>query len=268
MLRNRIRTIAATAAILVTAAGLSGCSDIETLLDHEISGPTSQTTAGPEDVPTQDQTQTRPAGGDYLEITGPAERPYEVTEPGEVEYCELDELERPVCAFGELTSQTRQDAARRDRQDISIDPPGWPEDNAEVTIPALPDVEGSQEYHGWLWNRSHLLADSLGGAPSAENLVTGTRTQNVGSTFTDGEYSGGMGYTERLARDYLDTGRGDACPLYYSTTANYAGQNLIPSTVTVNIQTCDESINERVVVFNTAEGFDINYADGSWQEAR
>lgn len=35
-------------------------------------------------------------------------------------------------------------------------------------------------YVGDFWNRSHLIADSLGGDALRVNAVTGTRTQNVG----------------------------------------------------------------------------------------
>ena len=95
------------------------------------------------------------------------------------------------------------------------------------------------------------------------NMVTGTRTQNVGSV----NNSGGMAYTETIARDYLDGAQGqdaNACPLYYVATANYSGNELLPRTVTVDIQSCDKSIDQRVVVDNTANGFDIDYLTGDW----
>ena len=112
-----------------------------------------------------------------------------------------------------------------------------------------------------MWNRSHLLADSLGGDPIAVNLVTGTRTQNVGST-----QIGGMAHTEELAREYLDTHDGNACPLYYAAMPNYVGAEAVPRTVTVDIQSCDKSIDERVEVANTANGWTIDYSTAAVTE--
>lgn len=195
---------------------------------------------------------------DYFSVTGTAQRNHEIAD-GEVDYCELDDLDRAVCAYGELTAETRTDAQARGRQSINVDPAGWPEDNGKVTIPALDSVDGSKEYNGWMWNRSHMLGDSLGGDPTAENLVTGTRTQNVGSAGN----AGGMAYTETIARDYLDSAAAKDCSLYYAATPNYEGNELLPRTVTIDIQSCDKSIDERVVVDNTANGFAIDYMNGS-----
>lgn len=203
---------------------------------------------------------------DYFTITGTAQREHNPGK-GEVDYCDLDELDRAVCAYGLLTYDTRMDAQRRGRQDISVDPTGWEGNNAETDIPALSDVKGSKAYHGWMYNRSHLLADSIGGNPEKVNLVTGTRTQNVGSSAESGEYAGGMAHTEVIARDYLDSKTANDCPLYYAATPNYSGDELLPRTVTVDIQSCDKSIDERVEVSNTAAGHTIDYATGQWSAA-
>ncbi|MBP2437863.1 DNA/RNA non-specific endonuclease, partial [Microbacterium amylolyticum] len=200
--------------------------------------------------------------GDYYTVDGAAEVLY-AAEPGDVAYCPVDQLDRATCAYGVLTSELRQAAADRGREDITVDPAGWPAENGEVTIPARADVDGSTAYSGWLWNRSHLLADSLGGAASRENLVTGTRTQNVGSTRADGVYAGGMAYTEKIARDYLDTGAGDACPLYYAATPQYHGDELIPRAVHVDVRSCDGEIDMRVNVTNAAAGCSLNYVFGT-----
>lgn len=201
--------------------------------------------------------------GDYVVSVGQAKTDYEPGEDGVVEYCPVDDLGRAVCAYGYLTSAQREAAQARDRQDITTDPSGWSH-NAEVTIPALESVTGSKVYSGWFWNRSHLVADSLGGDPDPVNLVTGTRTQNVGSTQTDGQYSGGMAYTETLARDYLDSTDGDSCPLYYAATPVYTDDELVPRTVIVDMQSCDKQLDMRVEVTNAANGWTINYSDGSY----
>lgn len=202
------------------------------------------------------------ADGDYFEVLGPAQRMYEVP-VGVVEYCPLDRLGRATCAVGELTRALRAEAQSRGRQDIPVDPAGWGR-NGEVEIPALPGVRDSAAYRGWMFNRSHLVGDSLGGAPTLENLVTGTRTQNVGSHQEDGQYAGGMAHTELLARDYLDQHDADACPLYYAATPQYTDDELLARTVIVDIQSCDRSIDERVAVSNTAFGFQIDYASGGY----
>lgn len=150
----------------------------------------------------------------------PGPRTYTASE-GVISYCPLDELDRATCAFGELTPALRAEAQARGRQDITVDPAGWPSGpaaNREVTISALDDVSGSESYSGWFWNRSHLIADSLGADAVAENLVTGTRTQNVGSTQSSGQYAGGMAFTELIARDYLDSADASGCALYYPPT--------------------------------------------------
>jgi DNA-entry nuclease len=55
-------------------------------------------------------------------------------------------------------------------------------------------------YTGYFWNRSHLIADSLGGHAVRRNLVTGTRMQNVGS---QRDRDGGMAYCETKVRNWL-----------------------------------------------------------------
>lgn len=215
------------------------------------------------------QPQTAPAAGvedDYFTVTGAAQREYDAV-AGQVDYCPTDELQRAVCAYGELTFDLRQAAQQSGRQSINFDPVGW-NDNQEVHIAALPGMDNSTAYNGWFWNRSHLLADSLGGDATRENMVTGTRTQNVGSTTVSGEFAGGMAHTEVIARDYVSSEAANTCPLYYAATPNYEGDELVPRTVTVDIQSCDLSIDERVLVSNTAQGWDIDYATGVYSEAR
>lgn len=245
--------------LIAAMVGLTACGeiDLDDALNSGGSDDTSQIEAG-------EAIEQSSGDEDYYTVTGEAERTYDPAEAGVVEYCELDDLERAVCAYGELTSSQRAEAQARDREDITVDPVGFT-DNAETLIPALEDNEASSDYSGWFYNRSHMVADSLGGNAEQQNLVTGTRTQNVGSTQVDGQYAGGMAYTELMARDYLDSGEGDACPLYYAVTPNYDGQELLPRTVTVDIQSCDNQIDEQVEVANTAAGHSIDYSTGQWQ---
>lgn len=237
--------------LVIAAVAMTGCVELKQIVDET----TSQ--ASPEAAPTDN---------DYLTEVGPAQIEYDDAKAGQVTYCDVDKFERATCAYGKLTSSQRDDAQREGRKDIFVDPAGWPEHNDEVDIPALESVTGSKDYHGWMFNRSHLLADSLGGSPDAENFVTGTRTQNVGSTQVSGQYAGGMAHTELIARDYLDDHDGDACPLYYAATPVYTDTELIPRTVIVDIQSCDKSIDARVEVSNTANGFEIDYTTGEYTQ--
>ena len=63
-------------------------------------------------------------------------------------------------------------------------------------------------YRGYLYNKSHLLAWSLGGDMQTHNVILGTRAQNVGTN--NQRDPGGMAYTEALTRNYLNSHRDDA----------------------------------------------------------
>ncbi|MDA3146519.1 DNA/RNA non-specific endonuclease [Leucobacter sp. UCMA 4100] len=195
---------------------------------------------------------------DYVTEIGPAERSYDPLTPGVVEYCPLDRLTRPGCAFADLTLSQRRFAQEEGRLPIQVDPPGW-QGNREVAILALESVEGSRDYRGWFWNRSHLIADSLGGSAGPENLISGTRMQNVGSTQT-----GGMSYTETIARSWLDSQTDDSCPLYYAATPQYIGDELVPRSVKVDMRSCDGTIDIGLTVLNIANGYAIDYSTGEF----
>lgn len=242
---SHLRRGLATMTLVIAASSLTGCDTLASSIE-ELGGPSSTAENGAE------------FNEDYYTITGPAQQEYE-PEAGAVSYCDLDELDRAVCAYAELTGRDYDE-----REDINFDPPGFT-DNAETDIPALSSVPDSKDYHGWFYNRSHLIADSLGASAVPENMVTGTRTQNVGSTQIDGQSAGGMAHTELIARDYIDSGNAKQCPLYYAATPNYDGDELVPRTVTVDIRSCDGDIDERVEVANSANGHEIDYSTGAWE---
>ena len=114
-------------------------------------------------------------------------------------------------------------------------------------------------YNGYAWNRSHLLADCLGGHAVKENLVTGTRTQNVGNNVTSAP--GGMQYTEQLALNYLNSHHKGW--VYYRATPVYKGKELVCRSVYVDILSNDGSINQHVEVYNAMRGVKINYKTGA-----
>ena len=194
---------------------------------------------------------------DYYRVIGVATSVREDAPDGIV-YGELDALGRATGAAGWISGAMRAEARAKDRDDAPemADPAGWPDENPEVEIVG---AKGRRDYHGYLWNRSHFIAFSLGGDMKAHNLVAGTRTENVGDNTA--EHPGGMAYTETLARDWLDanpTGR-----LWYAVTPVYVGDERIPRAVAIDIQTEDKAIDQKVLVYNQANGFTIDFATGT-----
>lgn len=198
---------------------------------------------------------------DYYLVAGPAEKLYEV-EPGEYLYFETDNQDRTVGAVANITQEDYFRAKKTERANINnLYPSGWTK-NVEVTIPAT-ENSPAKDYNGWFYNRSHLIADSLGGHPQVENLITGTRTQNVGNS----NHKGGMKYPEQLAYDYLSSSEAKYCPLYYAAIPQYqTDDELVPRTVTVDIQSCNKSLDEHIIVYNVAKGFAIDYTTGEFFE--
>lgn len=105
-----------------------------------------------------------------------------------------------------------------------------------------------------------MIAKSLGGKDELENLVNGTRMQNVG--MNDSSNPGGMAYTETIARDWLD--KNPDGTIQYVATPVYEGNEIMPRSVFVDIKTSDGSINQHVEVFNTAYGYTIDYSTGKF----
>lgn len=211
----------------------------------------SEGAAGVHDAPVSWSADEYP---DYYRVVGPAVVDVDL-EPGEARYEGLDELGRTGRVAALVTYDMMSEGSEREREDISdIHPSGWGH-NEEVEI-EMPD---GNAYHGMLFNRSHLLAKSLGGDDAGYNLITGTRTQNVGDNRGQ---DGGMAYTEGLARDWLrDNPDGT---VYYSATPIYEGDELLARSVIVDVRSSDGSIDLEVEVFNAARGFDIDYATGEF----
>lgn len=196
--------------------------------------------------------------GDYMNFYAPAGKAVvaydDIDKNGEIKYLELDDLQRATGAYGYISKDMRIQAKERGRQDIKVDPVGWG-NNTQTPV-----KYEDKSYNGWFYNRSHLIADSLGADPDKTNLVTGTRMQNVGWG------NGGMAYIEDKTRDFLDSEKAENCPVYYAATPNYVGSELLPRTVTVNAKSCDNTIDEQIVVDNVAPGYIINYMNGEFKE--
>ena len=171
---------------------------------------------------------------------------------GTIKYSKLDKRGRTGRAVGNITYQMVKDSAGwRESFSEGSDPAGWGY-NKMVKI----KLYTGNYYSGFLYNRSHLIADSLGGRAVRKNLITGTRMQNVGAN--DGK--GGMAYTERKVVNYLYNHQN--ATVYYSAKPIYKGKELIPRSVIVDIKSSDGKLNERVIVYNAAKGFKINYKTG------
>lgn len=214
------------------------------------------------------------ASPEYYRIDGAAIVEHPDIQAGNIEYGGFDAYGRATWAAGVITHDMVAESAgwRADfTADASKNIAGWGH-NQEVDI----EVPGGETYHGWLFNRSHLVADSLGGydhvyAPDGtidrekskserKNLVTATRTQNVGAN--DGK--GGMAFCENIATRYLSKHKDGT--VYYSAIPVYSGNELLPRSVFVDMKSDDGSINMHVETYNAAKGYTINYADGTWSK--
>ena len=168
-----------------------------------------------------------------------------------------DDLDRTTTAYGLVNYKAVMDSKgwRADFEPNS-EPSGWykgKESNNKKVSVKLPT---GKIYNGYFYNRSHLIADSLGGRSYKYNVVTGTRQQNVGNNG-----NGGMQYIEKKVVDYVEKTKNN---VYYRVEPYYEGNELVPRYVIVNAKSDDGVINEKVKVFNNASGYEINYSDGSF----
>lgn len=209
------------------------------------------------------ETSSNSTGSDYDESKFPDM--YEVLGKAEIDESKFsttysyshDDLDRTTTAYGLVNYKAVMDSKgwRADFEPNS-EPSGWykgKESNNKKVSVKLPT---GKIYNGYFYNRSHLIADSLGGRSYKYNVVTGTRQQNVGNNG-----NGGMQYIEKKVVDYVEKTKNN---VYYSVEPYYEGNELVPRYVIVNAKSDDGVINEKVKVFNNASGYEINYADGSF----
>ena len=215
------------------------------------------------DKHSNNETASNPSGSDYDESKYPDM--YEVLGEAEIDESKYsttysyshDDLDRTTTAYGLVNYKAVMDSKgwRADFEPNS-EPSGWykgKESNNKKVSVKLPN---GKIYNGYFYNRSHLIADSLGGRSYKYNVVTGTRQQNVGNNG-----NGGMQYIEKKVVDYVEKTKNN---VYYSVEPYYEGNELVPRYVIVNAKSDDGVINEKVKVFNNASGYEINYADGSF----
>ncbi|MBA1434000.1 DNA/RNA non-specific endonuclease [Bombilactobacillus bombi] len=115
-------------------------------------------------------------------------------------------------------------------------------------------------YRGYLYNKSHLLAWSLGGTMMTNNVVLGTRAQNVGTNSQSNP--GGMAYSETRVRNFLKTHQQEV--IFYQAIPVYYGNELVPRGVHVLAQAVHnpQALQINVWTFNTQAGVKINYQTG------
>lgn len=204
----------------------------------------------------------------FYTVVGKADVDIKLT-PQEVKYGELDSKGRATGVWAMITDDMYNHSAGGPRYPVEYkDNPTGYVDNQKVSI-----TNGTKTYNGYFYNRSHLLGDSLGGRFFENNLVTGTRMQNVG---WNGTPEGGMRYPETLVENHFKSvnktneNKSDeekiTCNVYYSAVPNYDSSELVPQTVTVNVKNCDGSIDEKIIVENTAPGYTIDYATGEYSK--
>ena len=118
-------------------------------------------------------------------------------------------------------------------------------------------------YRGYLYNKSHLLAWSLGGDMQTHNVILGTRAQNVGTN--NQKTPGGMAYTETLTRSYLTAHQDDA--VAYQVIPVYVGSELVARGTHVLVQSINnpDQFHYNVWVFNDQQNVKINYSNGTFE---
>ncbi len=193
-----------------------------------------------------------PPAADYYTVLGYSAAPVRAGGRGVVEYCPVDGPRRATCAYGELTSTLRATAQTRGRRRDHgrpgrVGPQTARSPSPRAGRPRLGAIQGLAVQPVAPGGRL------LGGAAIAANLITGTRTQNVGSTKRAGQYAGGMAYPEAVARAYLDSdGAGDSARSTTPRPPSIRATSCCPAASSSTCVRCDgAAVDERVEVSNT-----------------
>lgn len=206
---------------------------------------------------TYDQKESAGPTGDYYWDNGKAELVgFKHMKAGNYHFSS-DKIGRSATAKAILT-YTEYKNSKGSRQGEPLDPPAWPITNDKV---AIEYKLTSRTYHGYLYNRSHSIGDSLLGKDSYDseyNFTTGTRPQNVGAT-----QNGGMRHAEETVEKYWESHSNTKNTISYETTPLYKGNEKIPRGSVVDIKSSDGSLNKEIVVINSVEGTKIKYLTGT-----
>lgn len=184
-------------------------------------------------------------------------RKYELSGSRPAAKYRLDAQGRAEGSSAVIDYRMMREGSDRERDDMqSIRPSGW-QRNRIVTIRG----RDGKSYRGYFYNRSHLLAKSLGGKDTLENMITGTRMQNVG--MNDG--NGGMAYVETRTRKWLYANRGSL--VKYTAVPVYRGNERLARSVLVEARSTDGRFRICIEVYNAANGWSIDYSDGAYRAA-
>lgn len=197
---------------------------------------------------------------DYYRVIGLANvKPSDFPKKGTFIYSKIDNLGRTRTAKATIDYLAYEKSLNvRQNFKSGDNPSGWLENNPKVSIPG----RNGKSYNGYMYNRSHLIGDSIGGRAIKANAITGTRPQNVGNV----NQKGGMRYLEIKVQDYFKNKSNNV--VYYQVEPIYKGNELIPRSVIVTAMSSDKKINEKVEVYNYANGWSINYNNGSIQPSK
>lgn len=193
----------------------------------------------------------------YYWDAGPAKIQSSNVNIGDIQYS-VDTEGRSSLAIGKLTYKMWKDSAGS-RQGEPLDPPqGWPY-NPKV---AIKYEMTNRTYHGYMYNRSHSIADSLAGDKTytdASNFTTGTRPQNVGAN-----QKGGMRAAEILVEDYWKSNVDSAQYVDYQVLPVYNENETLPRGTIVDIKSSDGKLDKRLVIINDVEQYVIDYNSGKF----
>ena len=171
---------------------------------------------------------------------------------GKIKYSQLDSLGRTRRVVGNINYKLVKDSAGW-RVTIleTVDPSGWPVQNQIIQI----RLYNGRTYKGYGMNRSHLIADSLGGKAIRRNLITGTRYMNTE----------GMEPFESRVANYINS---QNAHVLYRVTPIFDENDLLARGVLMEAYSTDDDgagICFCVFCYNVQPGIGINYADGdSW----
>jgi len=245
-----------TATILVLFSGviLTGCSDQFTKGSQPAAAPSAITKKL---ITYTDQQSPGPNKNYYWENGKAQSIDFSKMSAGSVDF-ESDAQGRSGEAKAILTYKEYENSKGK-RQGSPLDPPSWPKN---IKVPITFSLT-NRTYHGYLYNRSHSISDSLLGKASYSskfNFTTGTRSQNVGAN-----QKGGMRAAEELAENYWKAHPNTKETIKYVTRPIYKGDETIPRGSIVDEKSSDGVIDKEIVVINSAEGFRINYYTGAFQ---
>lgn len=161
--------------------------------------------------------------------------------------------ERPAFDYGVHIAGEYQDG------EFDAQKQAWKGENSNNQILQL---EG---YRGYIYNKSHSLAWSLGGDMETHNLTLGTRAQNVGTNKDSN--GGGMGYSETQVRNAIYDN--PEAKVYYQVTPVYKENELMPRGSHVRAYSTNDdgqTVNLNVWVSNTQKGLSIDYQNGTYNQ--